>query len=259
MSAACLVILSLSNSDLLVLKNMLAAFLYPKDNYVKKITTVIALVLASASASAVTIDLRHEYTDDSKVQKDRLLISHRFANGFGLSLEGKVKSGGDQPDKAFNDVVDNGDEYVVSYQFKATPDITLQTGLALETSSSKAIYKPYIRGQYAFDNGIYIAGRYRYEYTRDNSDGKEDEHVNRGDLWLGYKLQSWAFEGNYLYKKSEDYNRYNNGKDDYELNLKVAYSIDKNWKPYAELGNVSVRNDSDERQTRYRVGLQYSF
>ncbi|HDG1680040.1 TPA: hypothetical protein PFE14_000460 [Kluyvera ascorbata] len=152
------------------------------------------LALASASASAVTIDLRHEYTDTSQGQKDRVLISHRFANGFGFSVEAKTKSGGEHSDKAFNDVVDNG-----------------------------------------------------------------DEHVNRGDLWLGYKTGAWTFEGNYLYKKSEDYNRYNNGKDDYELDLKVAYSIDKNWKPYAQIGNVSVSSDEDDRQTRYRVGVQYTF
>ncbi|KAA1051839.1 porin [Pseudocitrobacter sp. 73] len=234
-------------------------FVISEENCVKKIITFISLALVSASASAVTIDLRHEYTDDSQVQKDRLLISHRFANGFGISIEGKVKSGGDDQDKAFNDVVDNGDEYVVSYQFNAAPGFSVQPGFALETSSSKAIYKPYIRGQYTFENGIYIAGRYRYEYTRDTSADKDDEHINRGDLWLGYKIKAWAFEGNYLYKKSEDYDRFNNGKDDYELNLKVAYSIDKNWKPYVELGNVSVRSTTDERQTRYRVGLQYTF
>ena len=83
--------------------------------------------------------------------------------------------------------------------------------------------------------------------------------MNRGDLWLGYKTGPWTFEGNYLYKKSEDYNRYDNGKDDYELDFKVAYSIDKNWKPYAQIGNVSVSSDEDDRQTRYRVGVQYTF
>ncbi len=225
----------------------------------KKLITLGMLAFVSASANAVTIDLRHEYTDTSQGQKDRVLISHRFANGFGFSVEAKTKSGGEHSDKAFNDVVDNGDEYVLSYQFNAMPNITVQPGFALETSSSKAIYKPYIRGQYSFENGFYVAGRYRYEYTRDTSSTKDDEHVNRGDLWLGYKTGPWTFEGNYLYKKSEDYNRYDNGKDDYELDFKVAYSIDKNWKPYAQIGNVSVSSDEDDRQTRYRVGVQYTF
>lgn len=225
----------------------------------KNIAALAGFALASVSAHAVTIDLRHEYTDDSKVQKDRVLISHRFVNGFGFSVEAKAKSGGNDPDKAWNDIVDNGDEYIANYQFKVMPDFTFQPGIALETSSSKSIYKPYLRGQYNWSNGVYLVGRYRYEYTRNTASGKEDEHVNRGDLWGGYKIQKWIFEGNYVYKKSEDYNRYDNGKDDYELNFKIAYSIDKNWRPYIQLGNVSVRSDSDERQTRYRVGLQYTF
>lgn len=225
----------------------------------KKITALLMFMLISTSTNAVTIDVRHEFTDDSKAQKDRLLISHRFDNGFGLSIEGKTKSGGDDSDKAFNDVVDNGDEYVVSYQFNAAQAIVIQPGMALETTSSKAIYKPYLRAQYNLNNGMYIAARYRYEYSRDNAEYKEDEHVNRGDLWVGYKINQWGFEGNYLYKKSDEYIKYADGKDDYELDLKVSYSIDKNWRPYAQIGNVSVRSDSDDRQTRFRVGLQYNF
>lgn len=225
----------------------------------KKISALLLFMLISSSANAVTIDVRHEFTDDSKAQKDRLLISHRFANGFGLSIEGKTKSGGDDPDKAFNDVVDNGDEYVVSYQFNAAQAIVIQPGMALETSSSKAIYKPYLRAQYNFNNGMYVAARYRYEYSRDNAEDKDDEHVNRGDLWVGYKINQWGFEGNYVYKKSDEYIKYADDKDDYEMDLKVSYSIDKNWRPYAQIGNVSVRSDSDERQTRFRLGLQYNF
>lgn len=59
--------------------------------------------------------------------------------------------------------------------------------------------------------------------------------------------------------KSEDYIRYDNGKNDYERDLKVACSIDKNWKPYAQIGNVSVNSTDDDRQTRLRVGVQYTF
>lgn len=69
---------------------------------------ICGLLLASASSQAVTIDLRHEWLDDSKQHKDRALVSHRFANGFGFSLEAKWKSGGDNENKPFNNLVDNG-------------------------------------------------------------------------------------------------------------------------------------------------------
>ncbi|GAB7201905.1 hypothetical protein OS21_32270 [Dickeya oryzae] len=49
--------------------------------------------------------------------------------------------------------------------------------------------------------------------------------------------------------------------DDYDIthNVKLSYKWDKNWKPYVEVGNVSGSKSTDERQTRYRVGVQYSF
>ncbi|MGJ8211963.1 oligogalacturonate-specific porin KdgM family protein, partial [Klebsiella pneumoniae] len=39
---------------------------------------------------------------------------------------------------------------------------------------------------------------------------------------------------------------------------KVAYKLDNNWSPYGEIGNVGV-NDRSDRQTRFRVGVAYSF
>lgn len=38
----------------------------------------------------------------------------------------------------------------------------------------------------------------------------------------------------------------------------MAYKWDKNWAPYFEVGNVGVKS-TDERQTRLRVGVAYSF
>jgi hypothetical protein len=43
-----------------------------------------------------------------------------------------------------------------------------------------------------------------------------------------------------------------------EYNVKLAYKLDKNWAPYGEVGNVGV-NDRSDRQTRFRVGVAYSF
>ncbi|MGD1729776.1 oligogalacturonate-specific porin KdgM family protein, partial [Klebsiella pneumoniae] len=43
-----------------------------------------------------------------------------------------------------------------------------------------------------------------------------------------------------------------------EYNVKVAYKLDNNWSPYGEIGNVGV-NDRSDRQTRFRVGVAYSF
>jgi predicted porin len=113
--------------------------------------------------------------------------------------------------------------------------------------------------QYSFDNGFYVAARYRYDYTRNPSKPVNDDKVNRGDAWAGYVFGDWRTELNYVYARSSEGKDRNNSKPySQEYNVKVAYKIDKNWAPYGEVGNVGV-NDRDDRQTRFRVGVAYSF
>ncbi|EAB4029703.1 hypothetical protein FZH45_21565, partial [Salmonella enterica] len=52
---------------------------------------------------------------------------------------------------------------------------------------------------------------------------------------------------------------FDNKKTNYEHNVALAWKLNKSFTPYVEVGNVAVRNNTDERQTRYRVGLQYHF
>lgn len=225
----------------------------------KKIAFLL-LPLLSSTASAVMVDLRHEYLDDSKANYDRVYISHRFDNGFGFAVEAKTRSGGDDQERPFSEFGDNGDEYTLSYQF-STSDFVIQPGFVLETASSTAIYKPYLRVQYNINDQWWVAVRYRYEYSRNTDSGsevdKDDGHMNRGDVWLGYNVGNLGFELNALYKKSDQV-IYNNDKDDYEYNFRTSYKID-NITPYVEVGNVSVSSSSEDRQTRFRVGMAYTF
>ncbi len=224
-------------------------------------------------AQAVTVDIRHEYTDLHKQNKDRVMISHRFKNGFGFSVETKTKSGGgkteDSRQQVLTDNVSNGAEFSLSWQFKPFDGFTLQPGFNWEATSSESIYKPFLRVQYNFDNGLYAAFRYRFEYTRDpensniaNQDGSRknaDDRCHRPEIWLGYRIGDWRFELNYLWKKSEHYIRYNNHKWNDELDLKVAYKIDKEWTVYGQIGSISYSKVDSDRETRSRIGIQYSF
>jgi hypothetical protein len=59
--------------------------------------------------------------------------------------------------------------------------------------------------QYSFDNGFYVAARYRYDYTRYPANaGKDDDKVNRGDAWAGYVFGDWRTELNYVYARSTE-------------------------------------------------------
>lgn len=226
----------------------------------KKALGVVVLCGVSVVAQAVTVDLRHEYVD-AGLHGDRALVSHRFENGLGFSVEAKWKSGGTDKDQPFADLVGSGHEESINWRWAANKNIALTPGLNIESNDSKTTWKPYVHAQYSFDNGFYVAARYRYEYTRYPNDNtkNEDDKVNRGDLWAGFALGDWRTELNYVYAKSDHQVRSNNDKDSDEYNLKVAYKIDKNWAPYAEVGNVLGSKTTDERQTRYRVGVGYSF
>lgn len=110
----------------------------------------LLLPLVVTNAHAVYVDVRHEYLDDSKANYDRAYISHRFANGFGFAIEAISKSGGDDTNKAFNDLETQGNEYTISYQFK-TGDVAWQPGFVLETGNGYSTYKPYFRATWTLN------------------------------------------------------------------------------------------------------------
>lgn len=154
----------------------------------------------------------------------------------------------------------NGHEEQISWRWKANKNIAITPGLTLESKESNTVYKPYLHAQYSFDSGFYMAARYRYEYNRyPSTPDREDDKVNRGDAWIGWVMGDWRTELNYVYAKSSEGTIRNNNKDySQEYNVKLAYKWDKNWAPYAEVGNVGVKT-TDERQTRFRLGVAYSF
>ena len=112
-----------------------------------RLLLIATVPFISIAAQAVTFDYRHETTDaGGNNHKDRLSMSHRFANGFGLSLEGKWK-GGQNKDKAFNETVSNGTEVVASYVYKINDTFQVEPGFSLDSSSSSNNYRPYLRGK----------------------------------------------------------------------------------------------------------------
>jgi len=204
----------------------------------KKSLVLASLISASFAAQAVTVDLRHEYKDSGS-NADRVAVSHRFDNGLGFGVEAKWKTGGDDENRPFNEIVGNGHEESINWRWKATDNIALTPGFNIESKDNSSIY--------------------RYEYTRIPNGAAVDDKVNKVDTWVGWAMGDWRTELNYVYAKSaEDQIREDNKTYSNEYNVKLAYKWDKNWSPYGEVGNVGVKT-TDERQTRFRVGVAYSF
>ena len=225
-----------------------------------KILLACCTFFISLQLNATTLDFRHEYSDSSRINKDRIAFIHSFSNGIGFYIDASIKSGGvdGEKDKVFSDVVNNAIEMGLSYNHKINNNITLQPGLILETVTDTSIYKPYLKAQYNFDNGLYVAGRYRFDYARKTKQGVDDEKTNRFDTFIGYKYSKYKVEYDYTQMYS-DATKYDNKKRNYEHNVSFSYQLNDIFTPYIEVGNVAVRPTSDARQTRYRLGLQFHF
>lgn len=241
-----------------------------------KLLSLAIASLVSVNALAVSIDYRHEMTDNAKVgHKDRLLISHRFANGFGLSSEVKwAQSGRDNnPNKPFHEQVSNGTEVVASYVYKINDMFSIEPGLSLESDSNANNYRPYLRGKVNITEDLSASLRYRPYFKRMSGNiNVVTNGVAKDTSESGYNLTAniaYNFLKDYSVEYELDYKHstkagseyFQSDKENYkfEHDVKLAYKIDKNWKPYMAIGNVSGNKNTDERQTRYRVGLQYSF
>ncbi|MCW2473800.1 oligogalacturonate-specific porin KdgM family protein [Candidatus Symbiopectobacterium sp. NZEC151] len=243
-----------------------------------KLLAVLVTSLVSMSSMAVTIDYRHEMKDTAKADHaDRLLISNRFDNGFGLSLEGKWKNGepndktvGNRitPNKAYNEPVSNGTEVTASYAYKFDKTFGVEAGLNMVSASTTNNYRPYIKGTANVTDSFYAGLRYRPFYQRFSGNIGQNKMTDMTGYTitatLGYKLPAnftveYEFEYNKNNKAGSDGYLFDN--DNYNMNhdVKLSYKVDKNWTPYVQVGNVDYAKTTDERQTRYRVGVQYNF
>ncbi|MEI7189574.1 oligogalacturonate-specific porin KdgM family protein [Dickeya dianthicola] len=244
-----------------------------------KILTMMVASVVSMSSMAVTFDYRHEMKDTQNANhQDRLLISHRFENGFGLSSEVKWKqsSNDNTPNKPYDEQVSNGTEVTASYLYKFNKMFNAEAGFNLVSDNTGNKYRPYIKGGINFTDDIYYTLRYRPFYQRysntinvNGSNGLPAEATNM----KGYTITSvlgYKFLDNFTVEYELEYNKntkagnfgyiYDNDNDNLTHDVKLAYKIDKNWTPYIQVANVEgPSKTTDERQTRYRVGVLYNF
>ncbi len=235
-----------------------------------KFLALAVVSLASYNALAVTIDYRHEVQDTaSNSQKDRLLFSHRFANGFGLSTEVKWQNGESDADtdKIYNENVSNGFEATPSYLYKFNSVLAVEGGLNLASDSSYTNYRPYIRGNIQIAKPLLFQLRYRPWYKRYSTNIGTSKETSENGYSITVDL-TYKFLDKYSLIWEEEYNKTNSAyyspienHNSYQWthDLKLAYAWDKNWSPYIQVGNVTGSKYTNERQTRYRVGVAYSF
>lgn len=241
----------------------------------KNITKAVissALLFATGYAVAndykTTIEYRHEYRDGNEKHSDRVKAFIDTGNNIGFELDARYNNDGEN--EMFNSMSMNGSELSVFYYDKLNKNTVGLLGTSLDFSSAGIVYVPYARLNYSFDNGFRIQGRYKWkiwDYSQVGTDGSSyHSKIQQFDTWIGYKTGNWDFQYNFDYwKEMEDNGQalFDNGSTNYLQNFRLMYAIHTEggamWRPFMEIGDVSVDRYTDERQLRYRVGIKYTW
>jgi len=222
----------------------------------------------SALADSASINYRHQFLDDDRMHSDRVKLSYRMDNGLGFEGELKYRTAGDRKDVAFDNTVSSGHELTTSYQYKYSAMSTWQPAIQLDSNENGTTYKFGLKYTRKLSDQFYVAARYRFDALKLNRDridedvpdrGSDNRNTQRYEGWLGYTpAGKLSYEYQYIYFDT-DYIRYDNKKSDYEQNLAVKYKLDKYWAPFIEIGDIKVSATDDDRQLRFRIGVQYNF
>jgi len=239
------------------------------NNPLRTLVTVATLCLPfCVNADSASINYRHQFTEDDSIHADRVKLSYRMDSGLGFEGELKYRTAGDREDVAYDNIVNNGHELTVNYNYKLSPQSRLTPALQIDSSKDATTYKLGLKYAYKINDTFYTAVRYRHDARKLDRDqvnedipdrAKDNQTTHRLEGWLGYTPASkWALEYQYIYFKT-DYIRYDNKKSDYEQNMIVKYKLSKQWAPFMEIGDIKVNATRDDRQARWRLGVQYNF
>ena len=215
------------------------------------------LAITSQVASAASIDFRHEYRGDSEQHASRLKLNESFDNGVYFSTELKFKG---IDGEFMRNLQINGSEFDVGYRHAIGHNWVLQPGMPIEFGTNNVTYKPQLRLTYAFDSGLSLSGRYRYDIRQNSAPGVDNQRRHRLTANINYRMNEWniGFETNYY--KAESYTLYKDKDTNYEHNLTFRYRAGA-WSPYVEFGDINYtkNNGKDARELRSRVGISYNF
>ncbi|WP_153448845.1 oligogalacturonate-specific porin KdgM family protein [Vibrio algicola] len=230
------------------------------------ITSAVLLASTAVTATAASLDYRHEYKFGNNQNADRIKIGGSTKTETGQhNYSVEMKFSGKEGNYGYNDMERGDSEFLYSYKYNIDEHWYVEPGMPITFGDESVTYKPQVRVGYKFDNGIVTKLRYRHEF-RDYTESK-----NNGDTYqkskITYNLDyTWnnmiqlGFEANYeIAHEGDDWKLWDDSNKGYDYDLKIGYKNDSNWRPYVQFGNVGVSSKTDQRQLRSRVGITYSF
>ncbi|MCD9502943.1 oligogalacturonate-specific porin KdgM family protein [Photobacterium phosphoreum] len=240
--------------------------------------TITKVILATTLFSATsfsyandyktTIEYRHEYRDGTNRHGDRIKAFLDTGKNIGFELDARYNN--DQLNTMFDGMTMNGSEFAAFYYKKLTDNIMGIGGLSLDFTPDGLVYVPYARLNYRFDNGIRLQGRYKWKFWDYNQQNINKENyvskIQEVDFWLGYNTNNWDYQYEFQIWKEMEGNalpQFDNKDTNYLHNFRLMYTYKTAegtmWRPFVEVGNVSQSRYTDNRQTRYRMGIKYTW
>lgn len=230
---------------------------------------IMSIALTSVSASAASINLRHEFIPEkdnlASRHRERMILAHTFKNGIGIS--GEMKWGYDGDDLNLGEIKSVGHEAKVSYNHKMTNSFILQPAYILDSNSSSVTHKLDLKGTQKLTRNWNAALRYRYGYKNISAPNKANSHYNQLNLTSSYNLGDVGLGIDFEYRFEPSISNGYDGNNNYLnlVNFMAEYKgFESGWTPFIELGMVSQNTDrknagKDDYVARYRVGLKYHF
>ncbi|WP_394153766.1 oligogalacturonate-specific porin KdgM family protein [Vibrio maritimus] len=215
-------------------------------------------LLISASANAAFIGYQQEFFHSDNAYRE---YSTKVTLGANYKRHGFYI----QPVMAglpFEDLALKTVDVSYSYHFRLNKDWSVIPGVVNTMTSSAAVYKPQVMAEYRLTDNWFTRLRYRHVF-RDNAEpGIKTEQTSQVTAHFGYRDREGLMAHIYgsYYKGHDDQWLYNKTDENWEANLFLGYNLTE-WslRPYVEFSNVLVRTNSDERQLRSRVGVNFFF
>lgn len=142
--------------------------------------TCISTLLLSAQGwcGSTSVDLRFGHNTRSDVNDSRIKMMHQANNGFYFSVEAAQNHNdtffGDtdryNPDE--KGLTEAAQEIETRWRFDLGDGFAVAPGMVTVFTASNTHYRPFIQGWKAFDNGLNMSARYRYNTVNDEHSDK---------------------------------------------------------------------------------------
>lgn len=175
-----------------------------------KVTCISALLLSTQGwCGNTSVDLRFGHNTRSDVNDSRIKVMHQADNGFYFSVEAAQNHN----DTFFGDTDRNNpddkglteaaQEIETRWRFNLGNGFAVAPGMVTVFTPSNTHYRPFIQGWKAFDNGLNLSARYRYNTVNDAHSDKELDgsgytrrQSHQFDIWFAYNIGKFGMSYN---------------------------------------------------------------